>query len=470
MAIRRLKSDAFVVFDLQEEQDAEAWATQGTIPEVVTRTTTQRATPAQGETPARGAAPDRGATSGATSGLSAGGWVRSAPKVLQSTTQELARSATYTFATYGMKRLGAAAGINTGTAGASTGTAGTGAGGAAQQACQHTEILSAFTQEITELVAQGRFLPDVGKGVSEADLQELRRYDPRPAGLFQETNIAGVKMCVWEYLVGVGAVAGVNTAIRNLEGRTVVLEGFNNLALAAAEEIALLDGKVVGVTTTTGAATCAQGFSTQELAQAFAEHGQAMTKYLGAGNSVARGVEGNTDAGGGAGAGDKKDAGEAGWAGLPEELLDADVFLVGSKIGAVDHLVAEKLKTKVLGSLHSLAFTTRALVTLQRKGTVVLPDFVCMGGPICAEMAHAATLATESVAPSVAASTEIETGALAGALTQQKASQSAREGATNLVTQAQAHPEGIFLGACDIAEKFLKEWLGKTPFGRPLAP
>ena len=121
---------------------------------------------------------------------------------------------------------------------------------------------------------------------------------------------------------------------------------------------------------------------------------------------------------------------------------EADMFFAGSKIGAVDHNVAELFAPMVLASLAPLAFTTKALVALQRKGTKVLPDFVCLGGSVYAE----------------------------GPISPAEAIAATRSNTTALVEEASQHPEGIFLGACAIAEQFLQTWRDELPFGRPLAP
>ena len=124
---------------------------------------------------------------------------------------------------------------------------------------------------------------------------------------------------------------------------------------------------------------------------------------------------------------------------------EADVFFAGSKIGAVDHNVAELFAPMVLASLTPLAFTTKALVALERKGAKVLSDFVCLGGPLYAEASGGQTAPSEAIA-----TTRTNTAAL--------------------VEEASQHPEGIFLGACAIAEQFLLTWRSELPFGRPLAP
>ena len=283
----------------------------------------------------------------------ASGLVRCAPKILPSSAAELARSATYTFAAHGCKRGGASAGINA-------------------KSDERDEAVRAFTDEIAEMVATGKFLPDAGRGMTEDDLRHLRADDRRGEALFAEHE--GMPLAA--YLQGVGAVAAAGAALGGLEGRTAALEGFGLAGLAAAKELEEQGAKVVA-----------------------AEADQIWT-------------------------------------------AEADIFFAGSKIGAVDHNAAELFAPMVLASLAPLAFTTKALVALQRKGTKVLPDFVCLGGPVYAE---GPTSADDAIA-------------------------AARTNTAALVEEASEHPEGIFLGACAIAERFLLTWRDELPFGRPLAP
>ena len=325
------------------------------------------------------------------------GLVRCAPKILPSSAAELARSATYTFAAHGCKRGGASAGINA-------------------KGDERDEAVRAFTEEIAEMASAGKFLPDAGRGVAEDDLLPLRADDLRGDALFKEHE--GMPLAT--YLHGVGAVAAAGAALGGLEGRTAAVEGLGLAGLAAAKELEEQGAKVVAVSTGTGVAVASVGFSHAELSEAFAAHGEEMVKHLG----------------GGADSGEGKNSI---WS------AEADLFFAGSKIGAVDHTVAELFAPLALASLTPLAFTTKALVALERKGAKVLPDFVCLGGPLYAEADGGQTAPSDAIA-----ATRSKTSAL--------------------VEEASQHPEGVFLGACAIAEQFLLTWQDELPFGRPLAP
>ena len=329
------------------------------------------------------------------------GLVRCAPKILPSSAAELARSATYTFAAHGRKRGGASAGINA-------------------KGDERDEAVRAFTEEIAEMAATGKFLSDAGKGMTEEDLQPLRADDMRGDALFAEHE--GMPLAT--YLQGVGAVAAAGAALGGLEGRTAAVEGFGPAGQAAAKELEAQGAKVVAVSTGAGVAMASAGFSHAELSEAFASHGEELVKHLGNGEGEGSGSGGDAD---------------------PIWSAEADVFFAGSKIGAVDHNVAELFAPSALASLTPLAFTTKALVALERKSAKVLSDFVCLGGPLYAEAGDGQTAPFDAIA-----ATRTNTAAL--------------------VEEASQHPEGIFLGACAIAEQFLQTWRSELPFGRPLAP
>ena len=130
---------------------------------------------------------------------------------------------------------------------------------------------------------------------------------------------------------------------------------------------------------------------------------------------------------------------------------DADVLLVGTRMGALGHNIAGSLDVSDVACLHPIPFTTRALVILQAAGAVVLVDFVCLAGPLFAAWP----------------------GELAGlegdAVTPEATEAAALEAITNLVRETSGHAEGAFLGACHHTESFLRTWRDELPFGRPLA-
>ena len=124
--------------------------------------------------------------------------------------------------------------------------------------------------------------------------------------------------------------------------------------------------------------------------------------------------------------------------------VEADALLCGSKVGAIDHDVAASITAKVIVPTAPVPVTAKALAALRRSGTVVLPDFISIAGPQFALFA--------------------EDGATVDAVDAEVAHNV--RGALELVLE---HDEGPVLGACYLAEDFLRTWQSTLPFGRPLA-
>ncbi len=330
------------------------------------------------------------------------GFVRCAPKLLPSSSAELARSMSYTLALHGHKLGGATASINAGPS-------------------ERDQAVKAFVDEVAGMVVEGAILVDAGRGVSEADLAPLRADDLRGDILFSRY----AEMDFQSYLRGASAAAAVAAAISGAggatePGATVAIEGFNTSGLAAALELDKLGFKIVAVSTQAGSVCDPAGFDVSALADGYRSHGEDLLAHLGPPAEP------------------------------PEKIFEADcdIMLAGSRFGVVDHHTAEVMRPKVLGSLQHLAFTTRGLVALQAKGVCVLPDFLCLGGPLYANGA----------------------GGSAGGGTHQDIITAAQQKTAALVQELAPHPEGIFLAACYRAEEFLSSWRDELPFGRPLAP
>jgi glutamate dehydrogenase/leucine dehydrogenase len=131
------------------------------------------------------------------------GVVRCAPKVLRDGAELLARSTTYAAASFGLQVGGGSAGIN-----------------AKPEA--RDEAVAAFVAEVSGLVAEGRWLPGPGVGVTPEDLADLPEAERRRAA-FDQTRTAE------------GAVAAAEAASRGgLDGKRVAVVGAGPLTEAAA--------------------------------------------------------------------------------------------------------------------------------------------------------------------------------------------------------------------------------------------
>ncbi|MDE0667826.1 MAG: hypothetical protein OXI48_02200 [bacterium] len=330
------------------------------------------------------------------------GLMRLAPKILPSGARELARSATYAFASVGMRRSGASGGINA-------------------RPDARADAVEAFVAQCAPWVADGEFLPDAGKGLSDADLAPLQSRDPRhPIRLSASDGIS-----LADRLAGVGAVAAVAAALGGLEGRRLVIEGCGPAGVAAAAAAAERGATLSGVASGSGFCSAPTGgeLDTTAFAEAWAAHGPDFVQHLNGACSDAADVWGAA----------------------------GDVLLVGSKMGVLDHDVASGLTVAAIGCLHPVPFTTRALVVLQAAGALVLADFICLAGPLFAAWP----------------------GELAGlegdAITAEAIEQAAISAIADLMSETVEHPNGAFLGACHHAESFLATWREQLPFGRPLA-
>ena len=163
------------------------------------------------------------------------GIVRSARKILPGGAGDLARSLTYAFATFEMRRSGASAGIN-----------------AVDD--DRADAVAKFAAEIAPMVASGRFLPEPGTRVPRTALQSLAESDSRAAlgEVADQATVAGV-------------VAAAAQASGGLDGRTVAIEGFNANGPALAAAAVAQGAEVVAVAAGTKGATDLGGFSADAL-------------------------------------------------------------------------------------------------------------------------------------------------------------------------------------------------------------
>ncbi|MYJ29977.1 MAG: hypothetical protein F4072_08430, partial [Acidimicrobiaceae bacterium] len=208
-------------------------------------------------------------------------------------------------------------------------------------------------------------------------------------------------------------------AAAGLDGRAAVIEGFSASGPALAQAVAERGGRVVGLATAEGSLASDDGFDPAALAEAWAEHGD---KALGA-------LAGSDDG-----------------LGKPGALwgIEADIVFAGSRMGIVNHGVAEGLGCRALVPSGRLAFTSKALAVCRRNGVAAVPDFVALAGSSMAAWSSPGTGDDEVHA-------EI-TGTVAA-----------------LMADAAGSDDGPFLGACYAAEAFLSTWQDELPFGRPLA-
>lgn len=321
------------------------------------------------------------------------GLVRQARKVLQSSAKDLARSLTYGFASFEIPVGGASAGISA-------------------EAKESEKAILDFVSAVAPMVEAGTFLPSPGKGVSEASLASLRTLDSRSPLLFETSGDFMAE------LEARSVAATVDAALDGVEGKTVAIEGFDGSAVHLARALSERGAKLTAISTAAGVAQSSAGFATDALSDAANEFGPTLVEHLG---------------------GEETDATGSIW------TAEVDVIIPRSKIGVINHGVADQIFAPVIVPGAPLPITAKALAHLRRAGKAAYPDFVSLGGPIVGSW-PSATASLDSIRGDV--DTQV----------------------TALVDDIKHHPDGPLLAACYRAETFLNTWQETLPFGRPLAP
>ncbi len=317
------------------------------------------------------------------------GITRLAPKILVDGATLLARSTTYLFATLEQQAGGASAGIN-----------------ATPDARE--PAIAAFVAEVEPMVQEGVFLTEPGKGLSENDLASLRAADPR-----QSLDVAE-----GHSLLGTGVAVAATKALGRdaLDGVTVAIEGLDATTSSVVSELAARGARITAVATAKGAIAVGDGIDADALLGALAEHGPAAIEQFGAEVTPAWKIFG----------------------------APVDVLCVGSKTGALTDAGAGAVTAKVVVPTGPVPVTAKALAMLRRAGTITLPDFVTIAGPMFASFPEeGATL--DDVRLVVA------------------------EHVGAVLDEVLGHEDGPLLAACYRAEAFLRTWQDTLPFGRPLA-
>lgn len=124
---------------------------------------------------------------------------------------------------------------------------------------------------------------------------------------------------------------------------------------------------------------------------------------------------------------------------------DVDVVCVGSKAGVFDHDAAERWSPAIVVPIAPVAVSAKGLATASRLGSVVVPGFISMAGPVIAEDESVSVSGVDDLATAI------------------------ERRVTPLMAAALGTADGAFLSACLDAERFLATWTDEQPFGRPLA-
>ena len=246
------------------------------------------------------------------------GLARSAPSILQSGAVSMARSVTYSFASFAIEAGGAQLAVN------------------AKPDERPAAIVAALEQIGPDLEA-GKVLLDLGRGFGPDDLAAARAGDPRPAWLWEEWR--GVSTA--DYLVAAGACAAVAAAGHPVEGHRVAIEGFGLVGLALARLVADRGGSVVSVGTGAGTVSEPGGLDVSALGEAWAASGEGLVKSLG------------------------PDPDRRGRCSAPTPTCSSSA----RRPGRSPDEGAEQVQAGAVVPIAPVPFTTKALITLQRAGS-----------------------------------------------------------------------------------------------------
>jgi hypothetical protein len=199
------------------------------------------------------------------------------------------------------------------------------------------DAVAGMLTALAPMVADGRFLPEAAKGLTDDELAPLRADDPRPEAWWTMRHA----------LDGAGAAAAAATVVP-LDGARVTIEGFGPVGLALAERAGARGARIVGLSTAAGAVVAPDGLDVAELSAAWAEHGPGLVAHL---------------------PGEQVDA--------PTLLAaETDILAAGSKAGVIDHTVAAATSARVVVPCGAVPVTSKGLAALRRAGADYVPDIV----------------------------------------------------------------------------------------------
>ncbi len=305
--------------------------------------------------------------------------------VPEETAALLARSTTYQLATFERKVGGAAAGINA-------------------KPDDRARAIGAFVSEVADRVERGELWVNPGQGVSTESLRPLRKLEHRNPVYWSDGPA----------LRGIGIAVAADAAV-GLDGRRVVIEGYDDAGDALVRAIEERGGRIIAVSTARGTAQAPSALDVDALVEAHEYHGASFVKELGV---------------------DVQPSGAA-------FELEADVLIVGSEVGVIDDAVAAHLTVGAIVPSGPAPVTVGALARLRGSGTIVLPDFVSTSGPLFAMSPRDDSFETVRSAASVAIG--------------------------EAIADVLHSSDGPFVGACARAEAFLRSWCDEQPPSRPLA-
>jgi hypothetical protein len=280
--------------------------------------------------------------------------------------------------------------------------------GISAEPSEREHAIGVFVDAVLPQVGDGSLHLLAGKGVAPADLAALDAAWPGPRAHTEPARHGTLA----DELLAAGVVAAALGTLGSLEGRTATIEGAGTAGPAIVAELAAAGVRVVGVATPGGAVV--GGPEGDELAEAWARHGDDLPAAIG---SELPGAE--------------------------VLGVEADLLLCGSRAGLVDHEVAASLAVRAVVPVGPAPVTAKGLAVATRNEVTVLADACTLLGSVVA------------LDPDGGDADERRL--------------TARDRAREVAAAAAGHVDGPYLGACALAESFLRTWCDELPFGRPLA-
>ncbi|WP_436796207.1 hypothetical protein [Actinospongicola halichondriae] len=150
-----------------------------------------------------------------------------------------------------------------------------------------------------------------------------------------------------------GIVAAMAAWFRGLEGRRIVVHGFDDLGAEVARLVVERGGHLAGVSTASGAIASGSGLDIDAVEATRADHGELFVTQLGL--ELHR----------------------------TDEALDlaVDAAVLGGAVGTIDRETAERISAAVVVPSSDAPYAEAGLDVLRRRGIVALPDTVTTAGP-----------------------------------------------------------------------------------------
>lgn len=123
--------------------------------------------------------------------------------------------------------------------------------------------------------------------------------------------------------------------------------------------------------------------------------------------------------------------------------VDTDLYVPPTTLRAVDHTNDSGIGAGAVLGAADLVVTPRAVAQLRARQVEVWPEWVAAIGPTMAGLADTGTSLDDLVS---AVGTKV----------------------TEVLRDARDHEDGPIIGACVVAEDYLRTWRDELPFGRPL--